>query len=225
MWYAAVVDAALEGILDSGILPDGEPMREWVLGNLEDNLFTMAPNLADEAAFLGHGLDYIRHDDPALAIYTFYSVHASHMSRQTFTTFEHRSWGAGRVWDLAPWPFGYYTRMLADMLAYDEGDEIVYCRATPRAWLDPGKGIHIAGLQTRFGPTSFTLEATADKVVGFIDVPTRYAPSLAKLKLRVNGKVASVKLNGEPADIDQATGTVVLPKAGSRITVEATLVR
>ena len=62
------------------------------------------------------------------------------MSRQTLTTFEHRSWGAGRVYDLAPWPMGYYTRMLAGMLAWDEGDdELVYCRATPRTVARPGQ--------------------------------------------------------------------------------------
>ena len=81
MWYAAVVDGGLEGILDSGVMPPGEPIEDWVLGNLEDNLFVIAPNLADEAYFLGHGCAYLRRDQPQHAIYTLFSVTASHMSR------------------------------------------------------------------------------------------------------------------------------------------------
>lgn len=225
MWYAAVVDAALEGILDSGIMSPDDPLEGWILRNLEDNLFCIAPNVADEAYALGHGLSYVRRDEPELAVYTLYSLLASHMSRQTLTTFEHRSWGTGRIWDLAPWAMGNYTRMLSNMICYDEGDEIIFCRAIPRAWLDPGKKIHVEQLQTRFGPVSFTLEAELNTIRGTIDLPTRYRPIAARLMLRVNGNISSVKLNGNPADYDQETGTVTLPTNASRITVLAKVSR
>ena len=225
MWYAAVVDGALEGILDSGIIPPGDPMEDWVLGNLEDNLFVMAPNLADEAWYLGHGCAYVRRDEPQQAIYTLYSVLASHMARQTLTTFEHRSWGAGRVYDLSPWPMGHYTRLLAGMLCDDEADELFYGRATPRAWLDPGRAVRVERLQTRFGPTSFFLRANSGRVTGALDLPTRYPPSAIRLRLRVNGTVTGVKLNGRPVPVDTATGTMALPGGVSHIEVEATVAR
>ena len=226
MWYAAVVDGGLEGILDSGVMPAGEPMEDWVLGNLEDNLFVIAPNLADEAYFLGHGCAYLRRDQPQHAIYTLFSVMASHMSRQTLTTFEHRSWGAGRVYDLAPWPMGYYTRMLAGMLAWDEGDdELVYCRATPRAWLDPGKRIRVERLQTRFGPTSLTLAAQQDRIEGDVELPARFPPKSVQLRLRANGKITAVWLNDQPTPYDPATETVVLPASAQRVHVRATIDR
>ncbi len=226
MWYAAVVDGALEGILDSGIVPPGDPLEDWVCSNLEDNLFVMAPNLADEAYFLGHGCAYLRRNQPQQAIYTFYSVIASHMSRQTLTTFEHRSWGAGRVYDLAPWPMGYYTRMLAGMLVWDEEDDtLVYGRATPRAWLDPGQQIRVERLQTRFGPTSMTLAATHDRIRGDIDLPQRSPPQSIRLQLRVNGQVTSVQLNGQPAIYDVATESVALPTGVSRVHVDAAIQR
>lgn len=220
-WYAAVADCGLEGPLDTGVLPSGEPMERWLVGNLEDNLFCLAPNLVDEAAFLGHAINYVRRDQVERAIYTWYSVLASHMARETRITFEHRSWGASRVWDLAPWPMGYYTRMLADMLCYSESDGIEYCRAAPRAWLDPGKHLRIADIQTRFGPTTLALEGTEGGVRGFVEVPTRHAPAWARLRLRVNGDVTSVWLNGKPVAFDKATGEVLLPAAGGRVTVEA----
>lgn len=224
MWYAAVVDGALEGILDSGIIPEGDPLEDWVLGNLEDNLLVIAPNLADEAYFLGHACAYLRRDAPQQAIYTLYSVLASHMARQTLTTFEHRSWGERRVYELTPWPMGYYTRLLSGMLCDDEGDELFFGRATPRAWLNPGKEIRVEGLQTRLGPTSFTLRGSEDRVTGTIDLPTRYSPSRARLRLRVNGALGEVKLNGQTVAID-GSGTVALPDGAERVEVEAKVVR
>jgi hypothetical protein len=225
MWYAAVVDGALEGILDSGIIPPGDPMGDWVLSNLEDNLFVMAPNLADEAYYLGHGCAYIRRDEAPQAIYTLYSVLASHMARQTLTTFEHRSWGAGRVYDLTPWPMGYYTRLLTGMLCDDGADELLYGRATPRAWLDPGQEIRVERLQTQFGPTSFCLRADSRRVTGSVDLPTRYQPAAGRLRLRVNGTVTGVKLNGQSVPVDTATGTVALPRGTPHVEVEATVLR
>jgi hypothetical protein len=226
MWYAAVVDGALEGILDSGIMPPGEALEDWVLANLEDNLLVMAPNLADEAYFLGHGCAYLRRDQPQQAIYTLYSVIASHMSRQTLTTFEHRSWGAGRVYDLAPWPMGYYTRMLSGMLVWDEEDDaLVYCRATPRAWLDPGKRIRVERLQTRFGPTSMTLTAHRDRIEGEIALPQRAPPETIRLRLRANGRITSLRLNGQPATYDAVTESLTLPAAAHRVQVDATIER
>jgi hypothetical protein len=225
MWYAGVVDGALEGILDSGIVPPGDPLEDWVYANLEDNLFVFAPNLADEGHFLGHGCGYLRRDQPELAIYTFYSCLACEMARQTCTTYEHRSWGAGRIYELAPWPMGYVTRMLAGMLCYDESNELFYCRATPRAWLDAGKEIHVEGLQTRYGPTSFRLTATESRIAGRIELPTRYQPTKARLRLRLNGRVEQVKLNGQPATFDTASETVLLPSGARRIEIVVAVTR
>ncbi len=220
MWYAAVVDGALEGILDTGCLPPGDPLESWLLSDLEDNLFVLAPNLADEAYYFGHGLAYVRRDQPKHAIYSFYSLLASHMSRQTLTTFEHRSWGAGRIWDLTPWAMGPYVRMLSWMLCYDDGDDVFYCKATPKAWLDSGKTIRIERLQTRFGPTSFTLEGRKDEVVGRFDLPTRHRPADVKIRIRVNGKVTSMALNGREVAFDDA-GTVAVPAGTDRVELAA----
>jgi hypothetical protein len=125
------------------------------------------------------------------------------------------------VWDLTPWPLGYYTRMLAGMLCYDEGDELMYGRATPRAWLEPGKSIRVERLQTRFGPTSFALTAGEDGVTGFIELPARRRPREALLRLRLNGTVEALRLNGRAAPFDGETGTARLPRRAGRVAVEA----
>ena len=108
---------------------------------------------------------------------------------------------------------------------YDEGDEVVYCVATPRAWLDPGKKIRVERLQTRFGPTSFTLKAERDRITGEVELPTRYAPKVAKLRIRTRGKLTSVKLNGQSVPFDEPTGMVALPEDARRVTVQAAVAR
>ncbi len=225
MWYAAVVDGGLLGILDSGILAPGEPLEDWVCHNLQDNLFVLAPNLADEGHFLGQGCSYVRRDEPEMAVYTLYSCLATQMARETRTTYEHRSWGAGRIYELTPWAGGYWNRMLCGMLCYDEGGRLVIGRGMPRAWLEPGKRIRIEQLQTRFGPVSFTLSAEENRIHGILELPTRYRPAGSSLRLRLRGRVESVKLNGQAAAFDGATESVALPVEGGRVEVEAVLVR
>jgi len=225
MWYAAVVDGALEGILDSGVVPRGDPLEDWVASNLEDNLFVMGPNLADEAYFLGHACAYLRRDEPENAVYTLYSVLASHMSPQTLTTFEHRSWGSGRVWELSPWPMGYYTRLLSGMLCYDEGEDVAYLRSTPRAWLDPGKTVQVDGLQTRFGPTSLRVSAERDRIVGQIELPMRYRPASVTVRLRLNGRVTAVEVNGRKAAFNTHTESFEVPLGESTARFEAAVDR
>jgi len=220
MWYAAVVDGGLVGLLQSGVAAPGDPLENWALANCEDNLFVMAPNLADEGHFAGHAACYLRRDEPELAVYTFYSLLATQSDRQTLTTFEHRSWGQNRIYDLTPWALHYYGSTLLSMLCHDEPDELVYCRAAPRAWLAPGNEIRVERLQTRYGPTSFRLQAAQDGVRGWIDLPTRYPPKAVWLRLRTPGRLTSARVDGKPADFDPATGTIRVPTGKQRVEVE-----
>jgi hypothetical protein len=116
--------------------------------------------------------------------------------------------------------------MLAGMLAWDEGgNELVYCRATPRAWLDPGRRIRVERLQTRFGPTSLTLAAQQDRIEGVVELPARLPPKVVQLRLRASGKITSVRLNDQPTPFDPATSTVTLPASARRVRVHATIDR
>ena len=73
--------------------------------------------------------------------------------------------------------------------------------------------------------TSYALEAEEDRVTGVIELPTRYRPHAAKLRIRTRGKLTSVRLNGEPAPLDEATGTVTLPDDAAQVRVEAAVRR
>jgi len=241
VWYAGVVDGALEGIMDSGICAparadkpaskgrDAErvaaEIETWALRNLEDNLFVIAPNLCDEAYFLGHAMAYLRRDDPELFIYTFYSVLANHMSRHTFTTFEHRSSGMSAIWELAPWAMGYYTRALAGTLCYDEGDGLILCRAAPRRWLDPGNTIAFERLMTRFGAVSLSLSAEERRISGTIQLKRHHDPAEMKLRVRVNGTILKAAINGRETPFDPTDETLELMLTDDSQTVRIDLER
>ena len=115
--------------------------------------------------------------------------------------------------------------MLAGMLCWDEGDELCYGRAVPRAWLEPGRRIEVERLQTRFGPTALRLEAFPDRIAGTLEVPQRHRPSAAYWRIRVNGAVTAVKVNGRDTPYDARTGSVALPTDGGTVTIEAAVTR
>jgi hypothetical protein len=224
MWYAAVVDASLEGVLDSGILAAGDPMEQWILHNLEDNLLVYAPNLADESYYSGHLHTYLRRGTLPQAVYTFYSFLVLQMNRHTLTQFEHRSWGDHSIWGLIG-PIANYTHVLSSLLCYDEAGELIYGHAMPKAWLDAGKQVRVDRLQTRFGPTSFIITAGKDMVRAQIEMPKRYRPGAAKLRIRVDGQIVGVRVNGRQAPFDQVEASVDLPWSSDRLDVEAQIVR
>jgi len=62
-------------------------------------------------------------------------------------------------------------------------------------------------------------------VVGVIEPPARYPTSGMKLRLRVNGEIQWVKLNGQPAEFDRTHETVALPRSAKRIEIEAGIQR
>jgi hypothetical protein len=111
------------------------------------------------------------------------------------------------------------------MLCYDEGGQLMYCRAAPRAWLEPGNEIRVERLQTRYGPTSFSIQSQEDRISALVSPPARYAPSRTQLRLRTAGRIASVRINGVAAEFDHASGTVELPAKAERVEVEADVVR
>ncbi len=78
-------------------------------------------------------------------------------------------------------------------------------------------------LQTRFGPTSFSLKAAPGRITGTLELPSRYRPSAIRLRLRTEKPVVSVRVNGRAAPFDAATKTVTLPAGGPRVEVEAIL--
>ena len=92
--------------------------------------------------------------------------------------------------------------------------------ATPRAWLEPGKGIVVRNAPTSFGELSFSLRASERSVRAVIDVPRRSRPGSLALRVRLprGSRIAGVTLAGRPyLRFDRRTETIDLSGRSGRL--------
>jgi hypothetical protein len=216
-WYAAVVDGPWEGgLLDTQLFPPGSMENGWLIHFLEDTYFAMNPSLPDEPQWACHATEYLNRDLISNFIYTLYSQSTTTLARQTLTTYEHRSWGHERVFELTGWAAGYWTRNFTDMLCRSVGDELWLMQATPRRWLKEGEKTEIANLQTEFGPVSFSMrsQAASGMVECNVAPPSRHPAKKLKIRFRApeKQKIASVTVNGQDwRDFDRDGEWVSIP--------------
>jgi len=224
-WYAAVVDGPWQGgILDTHVFPLGSPENDWVIDFFEDSYSPMNPSLPDEPQWACHATDYLHHDRVSNFLYTFYSQSTTTLKRSTLTTYEHRSWGKGRVFELSGWAAGYWTRNFTDMLARTVGDELWLMQATPRRWLENARKTEVTDLQTEFGPLSYWVESrlAASVIEARVQAPSRRPARALKLRFRAPGnrRMQSVTVNGRAwTDFDPAGEWVTLPGTPGESTV------
>jgi len=96
--------------------------------------------------------------------------------------------------------------LLRDMLAREDGDDLLLCGACPRAWLAEGETLGATGLLTTFGTVGFELTSRrgARHVRGRFDMRWKARPRRIRLRLRhPRGALpASVAIDGEAAAAD-----------------------
>jgi hypothetical protein len=225
--YAMVADGGwAAGIFDTHVFPAGSPEARWVLSAWEDAYSPLVPGLCDEPFTLGIFDEYLESDRIASFLYAFSSMSANTLDRETLTTYEHRSWGQKRAFELTPWAAGYWTATFAKMLGRTVGNELWLLQATPRRWLADGESIEVKGLQTEFGPLSFTVRSrlNSGRIEARVEVPARQAPAKVRLRLRVpEGRtLRSVTVNGrEWREFDPATEWITLPAGVKKAKIEA----
>jgi hypothetical protein len=100
-------------------------------------------------------------------------------------------------------------------------------RATPRAWLEPGKKITVQNAPTHFGTVSYQIVSSVDvgKIEATVAMPSRGGQTAVLLRLRHPGAapIQRVRVNGRAwtrFDMDKEfirlqgqTGTVVVEAA------------
>ena len=225
--YAGVIDGGWAwGILDTHLFPLGSTEVRWLAQLWEDSYTPLVPGTPDEPFSNGILDEYLHEDRIENFLYDFYSMSANTLDRETLTTYEHRSWGVKRAFELTPWAAGYWTMSFTNMLCRTEGDDLLLLQATPRRWMEDGQSISVQRLQTEFGPISFEVHSRLSR--GIIDatvqVPSRQAPQRLRLRLRVPAghQLRSVKLDGRSwNDFDPAQEWITLPPSPGTIHVEA----
>jgi len=96
--------------------------------------------------------------------------------------------------------------------------------ATPRAWLQAGKRIAVAGAPTSFGPLSYSLAATAGAVTAAVDVPERTRTLSLRLRLPRGVRIGTMTVGGRAwPRFDRATGTIDLSGLAGHLDIVARL--
>jgi hypothetical protein len=76
----------------------------------------------------------------------------------------------------------------------EDGQSLWIARATPRAWLEPGRKIAVKNAPTYFGTAAYEIISDADngRITTTIEIPDRKAPKNVLLRLR-HPKAAPLK--------------------------------
>ena len=161
-------------------------------------------------------------------LYTMYSQSTTTLARETLTTYEHRSWGQGRVFELTGWAAGYWTRNFSDMLARTVGSELWLMQATPRRWLRDGKEVRVENLQTEFGPLSYSVNSAIDSgtIKASVEIPSRRSPEQVKIRFRVpeGRRIENVTVNSQRwSDFDSEKEWITIPGSLSRAEINVEL--
>jgi hypothetical protein len=81
----------------------------------------------------------------------------------------------------------------------------------------------VSNLPTSFGPLSYTIVASTRRIGVTVDEPSRSRPHAIALRLRVPAgfRLGAVTVEGRPAAVDRATGTIRLPVTGDLVEISA----
>jgi hypothetical protein len=226
-WYAAVADAGMQaGIFDTQVFAPRSPENWWLVNFFEDSFSPLNPSLPDEPMWACNATEYLNRDRVNNFLYTFYSQSTTTMARQTLTTYELRSAGEKRVFELTGWAAGYWTRNFTDLLCRTVGDELWLMQATPRRWLNGGEKIQVEKLQTEFGAISFDVRSRLAEGVIEANVapPNRVPAKRIRIRFRTPGHrtIRSVSVDGRDwRQFDRAEEWITLPESSQRLHIVA----
>ncbi len=96
---------------------------------------------------------------------------------------------------------GWFIENFRNLLVMEDGQSLWVARATPRAWLAPGRKVAVRNAPTYFGPLAYEIVSDADhgRITATIEIPRRHAPRSILLRLRhpQAAPIQSVRVNGK----------------------------
>ncbi|MGI8959141.1 MAG: hypothetical protein ACR2IV_05140 [Bryobacteraceae bacterium] len=226
-----------------GVFDVNDPITEWVLNDWEDNetlssgMGMNVHGMTDDRYWFSQGgmvfqanlvnpiPIYLRlHEVPA-AIRTLYNdfVSGFYPDVNVFTE-EYHQWGHGSGPFYKTPDEARFVHRLRDMLVLEEGDNLWLAAGAPRRWVTAKDGIRVDGVQTFFGPVSYTLRAGAGPGVieGEVTLPRRQAPQKAWLIVRTpTSRIESVTINGKAwSRVDSRLEAVELPATSEPLKIQ-----
>jgi hypothetical protein len=95
----------------------------------------------------------------------------------------------------------WFIENFRNLLVMEEGPSLWLARATPRAWLEPGRKVAISNAPTYFGALAYEIVSDADhgRITATVEIPSRSPPRSILLRLRhpKAAPIKSVRVNGK----------------------------
>lgn len=238
-----------EGLYSSIHLLEGELLKpldlmvDWILQELEDNIFLSAEsgyNVADmESAFFDYGgfnlqpclcpnaTAHLRRDEIPQFIRVFWNTFWASYYPDTVCFAEwvkYFGMGGGPLYKTPD--ECKFVQFMRNMLVYEEGDELRIGMAVPREWMTDGKRVLHKGGSTFFGKIDLeiTSRVSEGKMVAYLNLPSRNPAASAVLRFRhpESKPIARVTINGdEHKDFDAARELITLPTSSGAMEVVA----
>ncbi len=224
-------------LVSAGVLPPKHPATEWMIQELEDNVFlsaecgyglkdpqasffnlggfTLQPNLLDL------GLVYLMRDQPEHFLRVFYNTAGASLYPDLMCFAE---WlpmlgqGDGPLYKTPD--ECKFIQMLRQMLILENGDTLELGLGVPRAWMAGNQHVAVSHAATHFGMLDMEITPVAgqDQIKAHVQLSRTAFPKEINLRLRhASGHVLrSATVNGKPARVNATRQTIELPANASR---------
>jgi hypothetical protein len=219
-WFEFIMGGLL--LVRSGIYDVHEPVVQELLDVYEDRLIHDGQN--GQNGYNDAPALYLALDDVPLFLRGMYNSYAAEVDPKLgyiFWEVQNRAFARDKTFEEA----AFLERVRA-MLVMEDGKDLWLARATPRAWLQQGQKIAVAGAPTFFGTTSYEIVSDVDhgRITATVEMPARKPPQALLLRLRHPKAlpIRSVAVNGKPwAAFNRDKETVELKGLSGKITVAA----
>ena len=230
-------------LLFLGVFDVNEPIAKWILNDWEDNetlssgMGMNVHGMTDDRYWFSQGgmvfqanlvnpiPVYLRLHEASAAIRTLYNdfVSCFYPEVNVFTE-EYHQWGHGSGPFYKTPDEARFVHRVRDMLVLEEGDTLWLGAGTPRRWLMAKDGVRVDGIQSFFGPVSYSLHPgkEAGMIEGQVTLPHRNAPKKVWLVVRTpSGRIEEVMINGQQWNrIDSRLEAVELPVSAEPLTIQ-----
>jgi hypothetical protein len=229
-------------LLDGEVYPDDHPYADWMIQNLEDNIFlskesgygvenpranffnfggfTLQPNLPNLP------LAYLRRDQVPHFLRGFYNTGWASLYPETMCFAEWvPSFGHGGGPLFKTPDECQFIQWMRAMLVMERGEGLELGLGVPRAWMKDSQRVRLERAATCFGQLDLEIlsRAGAGRIQAAVRLVKTDPPKTIALRLRhPEGKpIQSATVNGRPAKVNERRQLIDLPVSGSAWTIAA----
>lgn len=225
-------------LIDCGIFAPDEPVAEWILDDLEDNLFLSADTfgvaeqdwfsrggIAHQPNLVNTAVTYLARGDAPQALRAMYNTFAAsyYPDVNAFTEWLPSFGRSGGPYYKTSDEAGFLT-WLRLLLVREDGDTLLLSSGAPRHWFRSGQTIEVENAATFFGNVSFNVKTLNDS---HVTARVKLSPLAKgrKISMKVRhaggGKLVRATIDGETVPIDASRETITWPSRAGEVHVDA----